>query len=176
MKLIVGLGNPGSEYKNTRHNTGFLFLEYIEKKFFVTYWKNELSSLIADTNINGQKIKLVKPQTFMNLSGEALSKIKNYYKIDNEDIIVIYDDVDLEFGSVRYREKGSAGTHNGMRNIVSLCSGENIPRIRIGIGRPKFENQDLADFVLSRFTKEEEEKLQDIFDETFVKLKTFIDK
>ncbi len=176
MKLIVGLGNPGEEYKRTRHNFGFMFLEYIEKKYGPLVWKSEFNSLTSDTNMCGKKVKFVKPQTYMNLSGNAVSSIKNYYKIDDSDILVIYDDVDLEFGCIRYRQKGSGGTHNGMKNIVNMLNTENVPRIRLGIGKPKYEKQDLADFVLARFEKEEEEKFNDIFDETFTKLEAFLDK
>ncbi len=176
MKFIIGLGNPGDEYLCTRHNFGFLFLDYIAEKTQKSTWKKEFDALTLDTYIDNEKVKLVKPQTYMNLSGTSVSKIKNYYKVENSDIIIVYDDIDLEFGNIRYREKGSAGTHNGMKSIVSLCDGENINRIRLGIGKPKYANQDLADFVLSKFEKEEKAQFGKIFDETYIKLKAFLDK
>ena len=172
MKLVVGLGNPGKEYENTRHNTGFLFLEYLEKKYSFKIDKKMKNAFVGEKNIDGEKIVFVKPQTFMNLSGEAVRDIKKFYKLENKDIIVIYDDIDLEFGKVRYRENGSAGTHNGMRNIVQLCDGQSISRIRIGIGRPKYENEPLVDFVLSKFSKEELEKIS----ESFVEAEEFLNK
>lgn len=175
MKLIVGLGNPGDEYKKTRHNFGFLFLDYVQSKTNQVIWKKEFEALTADVILEGKKVKLIKPQTYMNLSGNAVNSIKNYYKVEDKDIIVIYDDVDLEFGSVRYRQNGSGGTHNGMKNVINMLSSESIPRIRLGIGKPKHENQDLADFVLSRFDKKEELKFNDIFGETYIKLKSFLD-
>ena len=165
MKLVVGLGNPGKEYENTRHNIGFLFLNYIKKKYNFEINKKEKKSLSGTYDINGEKVMFVKPQTFMNLSGEAVLELKNFYKLDNKDIIIVYDDIDLEFGKVRYRENGSAGTHNGMRNIVSLCNGTTISRIRVGIGRPQNVNIKLMDFVLSKFSKEELDSLNESFKE-----------
>ncbi|MBR1883885.1 MAG: aminoacyl-tRNA hydrolase [Clostridia bacterium] len=163
MKLVVGLGNPGKEYERTRHNTGFMFLEYLEEKYNFKIDKMDKNALIGTVNIGKEKVIFVKPQTFMNLSGEAVQRLKAFYKLENSDIIIIYDDIDLEFGKVRYRESGSAGTHNGMKNIVSLCSGENIPRIRIGIGKPENKSIPLVDYVLSKFSKDQLEKINDSF-------------
>lgn len=165
MKLVVCLGNPGKEYENTRHNIGFLFSQYMQKKHNFKIDKKEKKALTGTLNIENEKVMFALPQTFMNLSGEAVQELKNFYKLDNKDIIIIYDDIDLEFGKVRFRENGSAGTHNGMRNIVNLCNGQTIPRIRIGIGRPQNANITLMDFVLSRFSAGELDSLNNSFEE-----------
>ncbi len=156
MKLIVGLGNPGKEYEGTYHNVGFHFLDTLSQKLGIKINKKESKSLIGEGKIetkNGlEKIILAKPQTYMNLSGEAVVALKNKYKVNVKDIYIISDDIDLPVGKFRYREKGSAGTHNGLRNIIQLLGDENFKRIRIGIG--KNENIDLADYVLSKISKE----------------------
>lgn len=176
MKMIVGLGNPGKEYEKTKHNLGFLFLEYLEKKYNLKINKKAFDSLILETNFEGEKVVFVKPQTYMNLSGMAVSKIKQFYKIKSEDIIVIYDDIDIPFETIRYRTKGSAGSHNGMKDIIKAVGGEEFSRIRIGLGGLKHENQDLKDFVLQRFSKEQLEKLNNIFEDVEEKLKEFLNK
>ena len=174
MKMIVGLGNPGKEYEKTKHNLGFLFLEYIEKKYNLKINKKAFDSLILETNFEGEKVVFVKPQTYMNLSGIAVSKVKQFYKIKNEDIIVIFDDIDIPFETIRYRSKGSGGSHNGMKNIVQSIGTEDFSRIRIGLGGLKHENQDLKDFVLQRFSKEQLEKLDIVFENVEDKLKEFL--
>lgn len=131
MKIVIGLGNPGKEYERTRHNFGFMFLEYLEDKYKFKIDKKKLDSLIGESTINNQKIVFVKPLTYMNLSGEAVQKIKNWYKVEDKDIIVVFDDIDIEFGECRFRSSGSGGSHNGMKNIVQMLSSENIPRIRL---------------------------------------------
>ncbi len=131
MKIVVGLGNPGKEYARTRHNFGFMFLEYLEEKYKFEIDKKKLDSLIGECTINGQKIIFVKPLTYMNLSGEAIQKVKNWYKVEDRDIIVVFDDIDIEFGEFRYRESGSGGSHNGMKNIIQMLSTQNISRIRL---------------------------------------------
>lgn len=175
MKLIVGLGNPGQEYRNTRHNVGWLFLEYLEKKYNFSITKKQTNSLISKVKINEIDVMFAKPQTYMNLSGNAVLELKNYYNIDINDILIIFDDIDISFGSIRYRQKGSGGTHNGMKNIVAMLKNENIKRIKIGTGGLRKQNQDLADFVLEPFTKDEIIKLQEIFKETEQKMLEFID-
>ena len=155
MKLIVGLGNPGKEYDSTRHNIGWLFLDYIASKYNVSISKSSNDSLVAELKINNEKVIFAKPLTYMNLSGNAVSKLKKWYKIDNNDILIVFDDIDIPFGTIRYREKGSGGTHNGMKNIVQMLSSENIPRLRIGLGGLKHEKQDMIDFVLQKFKKDE---------------------
>lgn len=176
MKIVIGLGNPGVEYERTRHNFGFMFLEYLEKKYNFKIDKYKFSSLIGEYTINGERVVFVKPMTYMNLSGTAAMQIKNWYKVEDKDIIVLFDDIDIKFGDIRFRSSGSGGSHNGMKNIVQMLFSENIARIRLGIGDIKHPNQDLADFVLHRFSKEEEEKLEEIFIKTEKKLLEFLDK
>ena len=176
MKIIVGLGNPGKEYEQTRHNIGWLFLDYLSKIYNVDISKNSNDALIGETYVNNEKIIFAKPITYMNLSGNAVSKLKNWYKVDNKDILVIYDDIDIPFGTIRYREKGSGGTHNGMKNIIQMLASEDIARIRIGLGGLKHEKQDMANFVLQKFKKEELEKLEnEIFVEAETKFKDFLE-
>lgn len=175
MKLIVGLGNPGKEYENTKHNVGFLFLEYLEKKHNFKITTKKFNSLITEVYLNNNKIIIAKPQTYMNLSGQTVAKIREYYKIENKDIIVIFDDLDIPFGEIRYKEKGSGGTHNGMKNIVQCLNTKDFPRIKIGIGGIKPERQDLKDFVLSNFTSRQKEELETQFEKAYEKLLLFID-
>jgi len=177
MKIIVGLGNPGKDYEQTRHNIGWLFLEYLAEKYGTSITKSNCDSLVGEVKVNNEKIVFAKPLTYMNLSGNAVSKLKKWYKVENEDILIIYDDIDIPFGTIRFREKGSGGTHNGMKNIVQMLSTQDISRIRIGLGGLKHEKQNMADFVLQRFKKEELEKLNnEIFPEAEVKFEEFLDK
>lgn len=160
MFLLIGLGNPGNKFENTRHNIGFIAIDEICADECVSFKNNDnLESKITDIEINGEKVKLVKPQTFMNESGRAAEKIKNYYKIDNELICVIYDDIDLEFGTIRVSFSGSSAGHKGIQSIIDHI-GEDFWRIRIGIGRPK--NIPVEKYVLQDFN--EEEKLKPIID------------
>lgn len=161
MKIIVGLGNIGKEYENTRHNVGFMFVDYFVKEVLnekLEYKKRD-NYYFLETKFNGEKIVILKPTTYMNLSGEAILKARNWYKVENSDILVVYDDVDLKLGNIRYREKGSAGTHNGMRNIVSVLKTEEINRIRIGIENRENRNIPLMDYVLGKFGKDEIDNL-----------------
>ena len=153
MKLIVGLGNPGKQYEFTRHNAGFLCLDYLAAKHNIKVNKIKFKSLVGEGNIGGEKVILLKPTTFMNLSGEAVVQAASFYKIDVSDIIVVYDDISLPVGALRIREKGSAGGHNGMKNIIYLLGKDNFPRIRLGVGSNG--QRDLADYVLGKFSKEE---------------------
>lgn len=176
MKIIVGLGNPGKKYDSTRHNIGWMFIDYLAKANNIEVTKSQCDSLVGETMINGEKIILVKPTTFMNLSGNAVVKIKNWYKVDNSDILIVFDDVDIPFGTVRYRVKGSGGSHNGMKNIVQMLSTEQVARLRIGLGGLKRERQNMIDFVLQKFSKDELDKLNlEIFPEAELKLKDFLD-
>ena len=159
MKCIIGLGNIGKEYDNTRHNAGFTALEYIAEKYNISLDKKKKKCIYGEGIIDGVKVSLVKPTTFMNLSGEAIVEIMNWYKITPEDILVIYDDVDLKFGDLRYREKGSSGTHNGMRNIIANIKTEEFARIRIGIENRGECPIPLTDYVLQKFSKDELEVL-----------------
>ena len=155
MKCIIGLGNIGKEYENTRHNSGFMALEEIAKKYNIAMDKKKKKCIYGEGTINGKKVSFVKPTTYMNLSGEAIVEIMNWYKITPEDILVIYDDVDLKLGTIRYREKGSAGTHNGMKNIIANIKTEEFARVRIGIENRGEIPIPLMDYVLQKFSKEE---------------------
>lgn len=161
MYLIVGLGNPGKRFDFTRHNAGFLVLDVIAARLQAKVDRIKFRSLIAETRIDGEKAVLMKPQTFMNLSGEAVRAAAEYYKIPSEKIIVIYDDIDIPFGSLRLRPRGSSGTHNGMRNIVYQLETEEFPRVKVGI-RGERHGAELHEYVLSTFSKEEAAHLEEI--------------
>ncbi len=151
--LIIGLGNPGGKYENTRHNVGFHTIDYLSEKYNIKLSKIGFKAVYGEGTIDGTRVILLKPQTFMNLSGESVKDIVAWYKLPLERVIVIYDDIDLEVGKIRVRPKGSSGSHNGMKSIIYQLQDDNFPRIRIGIGRPP-EKWDLADYVLSKFSKE----------------------
>ncbi|MBK5253968.1 MAG: aminoacyl-tRNA hydrolase [Peptostreptococcaceae bacterium] len=136
MKIIIGLGNPGKKYEFTRHNMGFITVEYLADKYNIKVEKLKFRSLIGEGVIEGEKVILVKPQTFMNLSGEAVREIVNFYKTSIDDVILIYDDIDTETGFIRIRKFGSAGTHNGMKSVIFQLKTDRFPRVRIGIGKP----------------------------------------
>ena len=174
MKIIVGLGNPGKEYEKTKHNLGFLFLEYLENKYNFEIKKKAYDSFICETKYKDKKVVFVKPQTYMNLSGNAVQKVKNFYKVDSKDIIVIFDDIDIPFETIKYKTTGSGGTHNGMKNIVQCLNSKDFSRIKIGLGGLKHENQDLKDFVLQKFSKEQLEKLQIVFEKAEDRLDEFL--
>ena len=159
--LIIGLGNPGVNYNNTRHNIGFSFVDFIADSLCFPSFTTKLSSHISSEIIENYKITLVKPQTYMNLSGQAVSKIAHFYKIPIEDIIAIHDDLDLEFIKVKTKINGGSGGHNGIKSIDQHL-GKNYYRIRIGIGKPDI-NYDVSNFVLSKFTKAEEKLTQILF-------------
>ncbi len=156
MYIIAGLGNPGREYAGTRHNVGFDTLDMLAEKYKVQLNKLKFNSVYGETTVNGEKVMLVKPVTYMNRSGVAISEIIKFYKIPEENLIVIYDDIDIPVGTLRIRPNGSPGTHNGMRSIIQHV-GSNFPRIRIGIGRNP--DMDLADYVLQKFGADDRAKL-----------------
>lgn len=157
MYIIVGLGNPGRQYKGTRHNIGFQVIDEIASKHHIDVTEKKHKALVGKGMIQGEKVILVKPQTFMNLSGESVRSVIDYYKIDEmTELILILDDVSLPPGQLRIRKKGSAGGHNGLKNIILHLNHDVFMRIRIGIGE-KPSGYDLADFVLGHFAKEEEE-------------------
>ncbi len=159
MKLIVGLGNYEEKYFNTFHNLGFMCIDRTAKMLNVEFNKTKCRALIAETRVGSEKVILAKPLTFMNLSGESVRELINFYKIDKKDIIVAYDDYDLNKGSVRIRESGSAGTHNGMRNIVENLAFTGFPRVRIGF-KPDGDSQiPLINYVLSNISKQDSEIL-----------------
>lgn len=153
MKLIVGLGNPGKEYENTRHNAGFLIVDSLVKKLNIEFDKTKCKSIYAIYRINDEKIIIAKPQTYMNLSGEAVVSLMKFYNIDINDVIIIHDDLDLPLGKLRLRYQGSCGGQNGMRNIIDLTGTDHINRIRIGISNDS--SIDTKDYVLSKFSKED---------------------
>mgnify|MGYP004465618407 FL=1 len=161
MYIIAGLGNPGREYDMTRHNIGFEVIDYLAEQYNVKVNKLKFKSLYGETNLGGEKVYLVKPQTYMNLSGEAIREFCAFYKIPSENVIIINDDISLEAGKVRIRRKGSAGGHNGLKSIIYQLGTDEFPRIKMGVGAPKHEGYDLADYVLGRFTKDEIPILED---------------
>ena len=176
MFLIVGLGNPTKQYEKTRHNIGFDVMDALADKYNISISENKHKARCGKGMIEGMKVVLAKPQTYMNLSGHAVRKVKDFYKVEDKDILICFDDLDIPFGEVRYKESGSGGSHNGMKNIVQMLDSKNMPRLRIGIGNIKHENQDLADFVLEKFNKEQLEKIGTIFDKAYEKFNLFIDK
>lgn len=155
MKIIIGLGNPTREYQATRHNIGFDAITRLCDDYGIRLDSKEHKALCGRGYIAGEKVILAQPQTFMNLSGESVRELVDYYKLTNEDIIVIYDDIHLDVGQLRVRKKGSAGGHNGIKNIIAQLGTEEFMRIRVGVGE-KPEKWDLVDYVLGRFPKEEE--------------------
>lgn len=153
--VIVGLGNPGREYQQTRHNVGFVSIDELSFRHKIPLNKSKFNAVFGKGRINGCEVMLVQPQTYMNNSGQAVRDIMDFYKIDPAKIILIYDDVDLELGALRIRQNGSAGTHNGMKSVIYQMKTQEFPRIRVGVGGKKHPNQDLADYVLGRFSKDE---------------------
>lgn len=152
MKIIAGLGNPGREYENTKHNVGFMTVDRLAEKLGISIKKIKFKALCGEGFIGGEKVLIMKPQTYMNLSGESVREAMFFYKLDIEDLIVIYDDIDIPLGHLRIRPKGSAGTHNGMRSIIYQLQDDGFPRVRVGIGGER--KGDLADYVISGFDKE----------------------
>ncbi len=155
MYIIAGLGNPGRKYTGTRHNMGFEALDAVAAKYDIDIKKSKFNALYGEGTIEGEKVVLIKPQTFMNLSGDAIREFKNWYKVDNSQIIIIYDDVSLPVGKMRIRKKGSAGGHNGMKSIIYQLNSDEFPRIKLGVGSPENLEFDLADYVLGKFSKNE---------------------
>jgi PTH1 family peptidyl-tRNA hydrolase len=164
--MIVGLGNPGKQYEFTRHNAGFICIDILAEKYGIKINKLKFKSLIGEGRIEGRRCLLLKPQTFMNLSGEAVRDAADFYKIPAENIIVICDDISLEPGKMRIRRKGSHGGQNGMRNIIYHLKDDNFPRIKIGIGAKPNPDYDLADWVLSRFSQNEAKLIKQVADDT----------
>ena len=154
MYLIVGLGNPEPEYSNTRHNMGFDVINQLAQKYHIQVEKKGFDSFYGSGRIEDEKVILCKPQTFMNLSGEAIVKFVNYYKIPMANIIIIYDDIDIEPGVVKVRKKGGAGTHNGMKSVIECLETTEFPHIRIGTGQPE-NKSDLIEYVIGKLPKEE---------------------
>jgi len=174
---VVGLGNPGSKYKFTRHNIGFRVVDSLAQDIEIEFKKvKSYYSLISRGMINNHKVMLVKPQTFMNLSGRAVSKVVSYYKIPLQDLLIVYDDLNLELGQIRIRKKGSTGGHKGMESIMQYLHSEEIPRLRIGIGNPSINfNFDCVSYVLSNFNVDEEDKIKEAIKLSAEAIKTIIE-
>ena len=160
MYLIVGLGNPEPEYSRTRHNMGFDVINKVADKHQITVNKNKFDAIYGKGNIGEREVILVKPQTYMNLSGRAVIQYMHFFKVKESELIVIYDDVDIEKGSIKIRKKGSAGTHNGMKSVIQEIGTEEFVRIRIGIGKPEFDG-DMINHVLQKVQQEEYQKLEE---------------
>ena len=159
MYIIAGLGNPTKQYENTRHNAGFGVIDYLSDKYQIPVKQAGFKALYGSGYIEGQKVILLKPQTFMNLSGESIRACMDFYKIDpEEELIVVYDDISLAPGKLRVRAKGSAGGHNGIKNIILHLGDQKFPRVRVGVGE-KPADYDLADYVLGHFSEEDQKKL-----------------
>lgn len=153
--IIVGLGNPGRQYETTRHNTGFICIDRLAQKHSITIKKLKFKSIIGEGRIEGKRCLLIKPQTFMNSSGEAVRDAAEFYKIPPENIIIIYDDISLDPGKLRIRRKGSDGGHNGIKSIIYHLKSDNFPRVKVGVGAKPNPEYDLADWVLSHFSTAE---------------------
>lgn len=173
MKMIVGLGNPGEEYKNTHHNIGFMFVDFATSSLDGT-WKQEkkFNAMTFTSTINNEKVIFVKPLTYMNLSGEAVLAIKNYYKIDILDILIIHDDMDLPFAKVRIRDKGQSAGHNGIKSIINCLQTQEVNRIRIGIDHP--DKSKVIDYVLSPLSKEDKDALQIVLKFSYEMVTSFV--
>ncbi len=172
--LVVGLGNPGNKYRNTRHNVGFMTLDYIASKENMEFKKSKFRGLSAEKKIENKNILFLKPDTFMNLSGESVISASKFYKISPENIIIIYDDISLAVGKLRIRKKGSAGGHNGIKSIIANLNSDNFPRIKIGVGEKPSEFSDLADYVLSTFKITERETLDTAIEKAYMALKVIV--
>lgn len=160
MKIIAGLGNPTSKYEGTRHNVGFMAIDKIAQKYGISIDTKKHKALVGKGIIAGQKVILAKPQTFMNLSGDSIQQIAAYYKVEPEDILIIFDDISLDVGRIRIRKKGSAGGHNGMKSIIACLNSSDFPRIKIGVGDKK-PGQDLAAYVLGNIPKVDRELMDE---------------
>jgi len=158
--LIVGLGNPGEQYSCTRHNAGFMVMDTLSKRLDTEIKRLKFKSLCTDVTISGKHCIIMKPDTYMNNSGQAVSEAMKFYKLDIDHVIIVYDDISLEPGTLRIRRKGSDGGHNGIKSIIYLTGGDTFPRIKMGVGKKPHPKFDLADWVLSRFNDEDMEKMQ----------------
>lgn len=159
MKIVVGLGNPGKEYETTKHNIGFMVIDAIAAKEAHTPWKEDFNALISTIQVDGEKVLLVKPQTFMNSSGESVGPLMRYYKVEPQDVYCIYDDMDLPVGKLRIRPNGSAGGHNGIKSLIAHIGTHEFPHFRFGIGRP-LPQWTVIDHVLAPFPKDQMDKVE----------------
>ncbi|MBO4868041.1 MAG: aminoacyl-tRNA hydrolase [Ruminococcus sp.] len=172
--IIVGLGNPGIQYEGTRHNAGFITIEALEKKLGFSCDRHKFKAKVGNTVIGGKSCLVMKPETFMNLSGDAVSEAMDFYKIPLENVIVIFDDISLDVGQMRIRRKGSAGGHNGIKSIIAQCDGENFPRIKLGVGKKPNPAYDLAKWVLSKFSEEDRKNLDDAAEKACIALELMV--
>jgi PTH1 family peptidyl-tRNA hydrolase len=162
MFVIVGLGNPGKKYENTRHNAGFIMIDALADKYGISVKEKKHKALCGTGVIEGVKVLLVKPETYMNLSGESVGEIMNFYKLDpEEEMLVVYDDISLAPGNIRIRKKGSAGGHNGIKSLIAHLGTQNFMRIKVGVGE-KPKDWDLADYVLGHFSEEDRKELKEV--------------
>jgi PTH1 family peptidyl-tRNA hydrolase len=164
MKLIVGLGNPGDYYKGSRHNVGFMAVSQLSKKIGASFSKKECNARTAHGTINGTDVVLARPQTYMNNSGESVNALMRKFKVSKEDLIVIHDDMDLPVAKLRIRSGGSAGGHNGIKSIIAKTATQDFTRIKLGIGHPSHQKDEVIDYVLENFTKEEKQELNTSID------------
>lgn len=160
--IIVGLGNPGIQYENSRHNAGFMAVSALEKKYNFAVKTHKFKSLVGEAVIGGKRCLVMKPETYMNNSGEAVSLAMNFYKIPLENVLVMFDDISLEPSQMRIRRKGSAGGHNGLKSIIALCDGEDFPRVKIGVGKKPHPDYNLADWVLGKFSEDDQKKINEV--------------
>ena len=159
MILIVGLGNPGKQYEKTRHNIGFDVIDYMANKYNIDVNREKFKGICGEGFIENKKVILLKPLTYMNLSGESIRESVNFYKLEDDEIIVVYDDISLDIGSLRIRENGSAGGHNGIKSIIQNLGGDKFPRVKVGVGQPK---DNLVNHVLGKFSKEDREHIEKV--------------
>ena len=159
--LIVGLGNPGRQYENTRHNAGFIALDYLADELYAKVNRIKFKSTVGEATLSGHRCLLMKPSTFMNLSGQAVTEAMRFYKLPPEKVIILCDDINLDVGNIRIRRKGSDGGQNGVKNIIYLSGSDAFPRVKIGIGKKPHPDYDLKDWVLSRFTDKDKIVLKD---------------
>lgn len=176
MYAIIGLGNPGKKYEGTRHNVGYMAIDQMAEAHGISVKKIKHQALVGQGKINGEKVILVKPITYMNLSGNAVREVIDYYKIPIENTLVIYDDIDIPLGKLRIRKEGGSGTHNGMKSIVTSLGNKNFPRIRIGIAPETLGHGSLADYVLGAFTKKEWVSLSEPLEATVKAVEAMIEK
>lgn len=173
--ILAGLGNPDKKYEHTRHNSGFLCVDKLAEKEGFTPNRLKFKSMFADARIGGHRCIVLKPQTYMNLSGEAVAEAAAFYKIPPERILIMFDDISLDVGKLRIRRKGSHGGHNGIKSIVSCIGSSDFPRIKIGVGKKPHPDYDLADWVLSNFTKQEDVALNSALDDACAAIRLILD-
>ncbi len=175
MKCIVGLGNPGKKFEQTRHNIGFMIIDELARRHQIKLKKKKFNGLYALESINGEKVVLLEPQTYMNLSGESIRPLVEYYEIDLSDIVVIYDELDLPQGKIRLREKGGHGGHNGIRSIIDHLGTKEFKRIRVGIGRPSTP-MPVPDYVLGAFSKQEQQTMDQVVEKAADACEAWLEK